>query len=408
MTIRTRSLIVESLSARQLMAIDIAEIEPNNTESQATVFQLSATDGVVLRGTSTSQNDKDYFAFTANASGPVKVGVSSNASAKLEVTTRAGAQLFETEPKDGVNSGTFQTVAGTTYLLRMRAPDKAAATYAVSVSADSVGNSGGNTGGSTGGSTGGGSTGGSSGGSSGGTVVEAEPNNDVSQAVQLSLVANEPRTLTGAASKKDRDFFLVTPTSAGTVSVDTGTSGIKLSIETQQGTKLFESEPNDGVTKGSFAVTQGQSLVVRARGLNSTPTNYSIAISLTAASATGGTTTGGTTGGTTVTLTTKTVPVQWLDTSDDGVVSPLDALLVINQISPKHHAAHDSAILQFDMNDDSFVSPIDAMLVINHLNGHIRRSADLQPEGEYGRNAAGASGNDDLLETVGKKKRTQV
>ena len=151
MNTRNRTLFVENLSPRQLMAIDIAEIEPNNTESQATVFQLSATDGVVLRGTSTSQNDKDYFAFTANASGPVKVGVSSNAGAKLEVTTRAGSQLFETEPKDGVNSGSFQTVAGTTYLLRMRAPDKAAANYAVTVSADSAGNSGGSTGGNTGG-----------------------------------------------------------------------------------------------------------------------------------------------------------------------------------------------------------------------------------------------------------------
>jgi hypothetical protein len=394
----TRALFVENLSPRQLMAIDVAEIEPNNSESQATSFQFSAAESVVLRGSSSSQNDKDYFAFTANASGPVTVGVNSNAGAKLEVSTRAGAQLFETEPKDGVNSGTFQTVAGTTYLLRMRSPDKAAATYAVTVSGGAAGNTGGNSGGNTGGSTGSGSTG-----NTNSTVVEAEPNNDVSQAVQLSLVANEPRMLTGTASKKDRDFFIVTPTSAGTVSIDTGNSGIKLSIETRQGTKLFESEPNDGVTKGSFTVTESQALVLRARGLNSAPTNYSIAVSLsgTTSVATNGTAT--TTGGATAVPTTKTVPVQWLDTSDDGLVSPLDALLVINQLTTEHQeahgAAHDAAMLQFDMNDDSLVSPIDALLVINHLSGHHRGSDDLQPEGESGRTKSPAAGSDDLTET---------
>ncbi|MDX1927687.1 MAG: hypothetical protein SFV81_14290 [Pirellulaceae bacterium] len=393
----TRALFVENLSPRQLMAIDVAEIEPNNSESQATSFQFSAAESTVLRGSSSSQNDKDYFAFTAIASGPVTVGVNSNAGAKLEVTTRAGAQLFETEPKDGVNSGTFQTVAGTFYLLRMRAPDKAAATYAVTVSGGATGNSGSN----SGGSTGGGSTG-----NTNSTVVEAEPNNDASQAVQLSLVANEPRTLTGVASKKDRDFFIVTPTSSGTVSIDTGNSGIKLSIETRQGSKLFESEPNDGVTQGSFTVTEGQVLVLRARGLNSAPTNYSIAVSLSGATsgATNGTTT---TGGAAAVPTAKAVPVQWLDTSDDGLVSPLDALLVINQLTTEHpeahgavhSAAHDAAMLQFDMNDDSLVSPIDALLVINHLSGHHRGSDDLQPEGESGRTKSPAAGNDDLTET---------
>lgn len=399
----TRALFVENLSPRQLMAIDVAEIEPNNSESQATSFQFSAAESVVLRGSSSSQNDKDYFAFTANASGPVTVGVNSNAGAKLEVTTRAGAQLFETEPKDGVNSGTFQTVAGTTYLLRMRAPDKAAATYAVTVSGGAAGNSGGN----SGGSTGGGSTG-----NTDSTVVEAEPNNDVGQAVQLSLVANEPRTMTGAASKKDRDFFIATPTSTGTVSIDTGNSGIKLSIETRQGTKLFESEPNDGVTKGSFTVAEGQALVLRARGLNSAPTNYSIAVSLSGATngAANGTTSGATTtGGAAAVLTTKAIPIQWLDTSDDGLVSPLDALLVINQLTAEHQeahsATHDAAMLQFDMNDDSLVSPIDALLVINHLNGHHRGSDDLQPEGESGRTKSPAAGHDDLTETESHRNR---
>ena len=382
----TRTLFVEELTSRQLMAIDVAEFEPNNSESQATPFQLPATEAVVLRGNSTSQNDKDYFAFTANASGPVTIGVSSNAGAKLEVTTRAGTQLFETEPKDGVNSGAFQSVAGTTYLLRMRAPDKAAAAYAVTVSAAGTVGSPANPGGGTGGSTGG--SGGST--SSGSAVAEAEPNDDVSQAVQLTLVANEPRSLTGAASKKDRDFFLVTPASAGTVSIDTGNSGVKVSIETRQGAKLFESEPNDSVTKGTFSITAGQAFVLRVRGLTSSATNYSVSVSLSGTPVTSGTT---------ATPAARTVPLQWLDTSDDGVVSPLDALMVINHLSRKHESAHDDAMFQFDMNDDSFVSPIDALLVINHLSHRNRGTDDLHAEGESVQNALRSVSNDDLVET---------
>ena len=382
----TRTLFVEELTSRQLMAIDVAEFEPNNSESQATPFQLPATEAVVLRGNSTSQNDKDYFAFTANASGPVTIGVSSNAGAKLEVTTRAGTQLFETEPKDGVNSGAFQSVAGTTYLLRMRAPDKAAAAYAVTVSAAGTVGSPANPGGGTGGSTGG--SGGST--SSGSAVAEAEPNDDVSQAVQLTLVANEPRSLTGAASKKDRDFFLVTPASAGTVSIDTGNSGVKVSIETRQGAKLFESEPNDSVTKGTFSITAGQAFVLRVRGLTSSATNYSVSVSLSGTPVTSGTT---------ATPAARTVPLQWLDTSDDGVVSPLDALMVINHLSRKHESAHDDAMLQFDMNDDSFISPIDALLVINHLSHRNRGTDDLHAEGESVQNALRSVSNDDLVET---------
>ena len=379
----TRTLFVENLTARQLMAIDVAEFEPNNSESQATPFQLPATEAVILRGNSTSQNDKDYFAFTAHVSGPVTVEVNSNAGAKLEVATRAGAQLFESEPKDGVNSGTFQSVAGTAYLLRLRAPDKAAAAYTVTVAAGGTVGTPSHPDDSTGGSSGGTS--------SGSSVAEAEPNDDAGRAIQLSLVTNEPRTLTGTASKKDRDFFVITPTSTGTVSIDTGASGIKVSIETRQGAKLFESEPNDGVTNGAFSVAAGQDFVLRVRGLRSSTTDYSIAISLTGTPEPGS--------GTTAAAVSPGVPIQWLDVSDDGVVSALDALLVINQLSREHQAAHDAAMLQFDLNDDSCVSPLDALLVINHLTSRSRRADDRHPEGESSQHALRSEGSDDLIET---------
>jgi hypothetical protein len=62
-----------------------------------------------------------------------------------------------------------------------------------------------------------------------------------------------------------------------------------------------------------------------------------------------------------------------------GVVSPLDALLVINEInSPRYSDAvtgelpkqlsEDSPGIFFDVSCDNFVSPIDALQVINHIN----------------------------------------
>ncbi len=74
-------------------------------------------------------------------------------------------------------------------------------------------------------------------------------------------------------------------------------------------------------------------------------------------------------------------PVTWhntanpFDTNNDGVVAPLDALLVINEFNervfsdPITSKLNDNATPPpfFDVNDDGFASPIDALLVINAL-----------------------------------------
>jgi hypothetical protein len=54
-----------------------------------------------------------------------------------------------------------------------------------------------------------------------------------------------------------------------------------------------------------------------------------------------------------------------LDTSGDGIVSPLDALLVINALNQE---ASILALSHLDVNGDSFLTPLDALLVINWLN----------------------------------------
>lgn len=348
-----RQLKFERLDARALMAVDVLEVEPNNSELQSTVFEWTGESTVRLLGTAAGKDDKDYFAFTATADARVNVGVTSAAGAKLEVNSRSGTQVFESEPNDGLNAGSWQASAGETYLLRIRANDRGPAEYAVELTTGQGGNSGG-------------STGGSSGSGSGSNIVngnEVEPNNKPELATSAVLSASAPVTLTGAASKRDRDFFRVQTDSSGVVTVDTGNSGIKVSIETQSGQKLFESEPQDGVTRASFDVTAGAVFFVRARGTGSEVSQYALTFTLA-----GGAPTGATAGGVAA---STTVRDTWLDASDDGIVSPMDALLVINFInSHGQRDAVDDALLGLDTNDDRVISALDVLLVVNRINQH--------------------------------------
>lgn len=58
----------------------------------------------------------------------------------------------------------------------------------------------------------------------------------------------------------------------------------------------------------------------------------------------------------------NTDPSFRYDVNGDGVISPLDALLVINALSPNTPYE-----LRLDINQDGFISPLDALLVINQL-----------------------------------------
>jgi len=62
-----------------------------------------------------------------------------------------------------------------------------------------------------------------------------------------------------------------------------------------------------------------------------------------------------------------TNPVQPLDTTGDGSVSPLDALVVINALNRAGYVPAGSGLLYLDVTGDSLLSPRDALLVINHL-----------------------------------------
>ena len=55
------------------------------------------------------------------------------------------------------------------------------------------------------------------------------------------------------------------------------------------------------------------------------------------------------------------------DANGDGLVSPIDALLVINYLNARH-AASSSSSVSLDVNADGTVAPLDALLVISFLN----------------------------------------
>ncbi|MCU0961709.1 MAG: PKD domain-containing protein, partial [Pirellulaceae bacterium] len=85
-----------------------------------------------------------------------------------------------------------------------------------------------------------------------------------------------------------------------------------------------------------------------------------------------------------------------LDVNRDGWVSPLDALLVINQLNGERHIEVQvgGEWLTVDVNRDTYLTPIDALLVINYVNQ--RSSA----EGEETDNAALAAGSDEDVDNA--------
>ena len=69
-------------------------------------------------------------------------------------------------------------------------------------------------------------------------------------------------------------------------------------------------------------------------------------------------------------------PLDALDVTRDGAVTPLDALAIINELTtPAYHQEATGRLddlaapdLYFDVNGDQSVSPVDALIVINRLN----------------------------------------
>ena len=112
-----------------------AEVENNDRKFRATPFDL-IQDGVIqLQGTSTNDDDKDFFVFTMPSTGDVSFEVTSpnNEFAQLQIEDRFGNDIIETDPNDGINTGSVTLQGGDTFYLRMRAKDDAPAQYEVNI-----------------------------------------------------------------------------------------------------------------------------------------------------------------------------------------------------------------------------------------------------------------------------------
>jgi len=88
-------------------------------------------------GVSQNHDDRKFYTFTPPQSGALRLAVSTTngvfAQAEVEIA-QTSVDVFETEPNDGINSGTFAVVAGRTYLLRVRAPHDSPAHFTVRLS----------------------------------------------------------------------------------------------------------------------------------------------------------------------------------------------------------------------------------------------------------------------------------
>jgi len=89
-----------------------------------------------------------------------------------------------------------------------------------------------------------------------------------------------------------------------------------------------------------------------------------------------------------------------LDATDDGEISPLDALLIINYLNstrPDRALALPLAYY-FDTNRDGQIAPLDALLIINYLNA---TAGSSEGEATAADSPTSAAGTPDLLALLG-------
>jgi len=84
------------------------------------------------------------------------------------------------------------------------------------------------------------------------------------------------------------------------------------------------------------------------------------------------------------------------DVNMDGDASPIDALMVIDELNRSDKSSVASSRMMADTNNDGFVSPVDALVVIDTLNSEFVRN---MPNLNFG-NSGGGSGEDSQNEVT--------
>jgi hypothetical protein len=318
---RTR-LRLETLEMRALLSSMALESEPNNAKPTADEVSFDAADGGAdVVGAIGVRQDQDFFHFRATAAGSVDLAseTAGGFNTKITVEDGLGRKLLETEPNNGINSGSFAVQTGQDVFIRVRGNRNAAGDYTVHLTLDDSGTAIASRSGTRAedsphrsgddhsglddrghhrrglGRGRGHGRGHDDGvapaavlahvvGDSANAIIESEPNDRKDMADAFDLGADGQAQLQGAASgHRDRDFFRFTGSTSGTLSVaveSTGGPTAKLQIEDAFGNKMIETEPNNGVNSGSFQVTAGTSYFIRLRSPNAAPAAYLVDLAL--------------------------------------------------------------------------------------------------------------------------------
>lgn len=108
------------------------EVEKNDTKATANKVDFSGM--LQIQGAANGKRDNDFFALKPTASGTVKLNLNApDGLVKLSIEDSLGRKLFESEPKDGINSGEFAVTGGKTYYIRVRAVGSSVSPYFINL-----------------------------------------------------------------------------------------------------------------------------------------------------------------------------------------------------------------------------------------------------------------------------------
>ena len=85
------------------------------------------------------------------------------------------------------------------------------------------------------------------------------------------------------------------------------------------------------------------------------------------------------------------------DVNMDGTASPIDALMIIDEINRSGRPNASQSPMMADTNNDGFVSPVDALVVIDTLNSEFVK---YMPNSNFGSGAGGGAGEDPQSEVT--------
>lgn len=114
------------------------------------------------------------------------------------------------------------------------------------------------------------------------TVAESEPNNTEVTGDPIHVPQDGTVLLTGVSqSKDDKDYFSISPTVGGLLTVDVQSMNgnlPQLEITDRANNQLFETQPNDGIHSGQVDLEAGIQYLIRLRSKSNDASVYEVAL----------------------------------------------------------------------------------------------------------------------------------